>query len=342
MVFSVIIPVFNAEKTIIRCINSVKNQTFTNFEAILVNDGSSDHSEELCREYVKSDARFRCFSKPNGGVSSARNFGIEVAKGEYLVFLDSDDTYAPNYLEIMYQLVVQFPDCDHFWCGYKSIMPDAKTERTFFFSDAERISTLDRKDLMLLFQKQLVASPWTKVFKKSIVRQKGLLMPENLSLGEDLIFNLSYLNACPGTKIVIYNKPLYNYYCANNESLNHKYRSDLKEINEQLVGTMDCCLRQWTAPEVEWRRFYTVAFNMLEPVLYNLNHEKCTLSKWEKALIKRSVMDNEIFQKAVRNCECKINPLFKTAYLAKSVWMFDIFNYLVRLKGSVLHREKPE
>lgn len=98
---SIIIPVYNVEKYISRCIESVLNQTYTNFELILVDDGSPDKSGEICEEYAKTDPRIKVIHKPNGGVSSARNAGLDAASGEYIAFVDSDDFIHPQYLDIL-------------------------------------------------------------------------------------------------------------------------------------------------------------------------------------------------------------------------------------------------
>ena len=100
---SIIVPIYNVEKYLNRCVDSILNQTFTNFECILVDDGSPDRCPQICDEYAKKDKRIRVIHKPNGGLSDARNAGIEVAQGEYLSFIDSDDWIHPQMLEILYE-----------------------------------------------------------------------------------------------------------------------------------------------------------------------------------------------------------------------------------------------
>ena len=111
---SVIVPVYNAEKYLYNCINSILTQTFTDFELLLINDGSKDKSGEICEEYVAKDSRIRVFHKENGGVSSARNLGLREALGEYVVFIDADDEFLDeNSIQILYQ-----PEFDMSICGY--------------------------------------------------------------------------------------------------------------------------------------------------------------------------------------------------------------------------------
>ena len=98
---SIIVPIYNVENYLRMCLDSIQNQTYTNFECLLINDGSPDNSAEICREYVAKDSRFRYFEKENGGVSSARNLGIKRSGGAYITFIDSDDWVDSDYLEIL-------------------------------------------------------------------------------------------------------------------------------------------------------------------------------------------------------------------------------------------------
>ena len=104
---SVIIPVYNAENYLEQCLNSIKNQTYKNFEVIIVNDGSKDNSDSICKKFAQSDSRFRYFSKENGGVSSARNFGLDNANGHYITFIDGDDWVEHNHLEILMDAIIK-------------------------------------------------------------------------------------------------------------------------------------------------------------------------------------------------------------------------------------------
>ena len=105
---SIIVPIFNTEKYLHQCLDSILSQSYENFECLLINDGSTDASASICREYVAKDARFRYFEKENGGVSSARNLGIERSGGgAYITFIDSDDWVEFDYLEVLYSAIIQ-------------------------------------------------------------------------------------------------------------------------------------------------------------------------------------------------------------------------------------------
>lgn len=98
---SIVIPIYNAEKYLEECLNSIKNQTYKNFEVIMVNDGSKDDSETICMNFLRSDSRFRYLKKENAGVSSARNVGLDNVEGDYITFIDADDWVDENYLELL-------------------------------------------------------------------------------------------------------------------------------------------------------------------------------------------------------------------------------------------------
>lgn len=99
---SIIIPIYNSDKYLLECLNSVINQSFLDFEVLCVNDGSTDRSKDICEQYVRKDKRFRLYNQENAGVSVARNLGIEQAQGEYLCFLDSDDVIAKDFLRNLF------------------------------------------------------------------------------------------------------------------------------------------------------------------------------------------------------------------------------------------------
>ena len=116
---SIIIPVYNAEKYLEQCLDSVMHQTYESFEAILVNDGSTDHSEELCQKYVDKDSRFILISGPNRGSAEARNIGLKRVSGEFIAFLDSDDWYENDYLEYL-MTGLKTKGTDIYFCNYKT------------------------------------------------------------------------------------------------------------------------------------------------------------------------------------------------------------------------------
>ena len=162
---SVIIPIYNAEKYLSRCLDSVLEQDYDNYEVIMVNDGSSDNSLDICNQYVKKDKRFSVITQKNKGVSEARNTGLSAAKGDYLQFIDSDDFILPGMFSTMYKEIIA-TECDFVACqhGFGNVNdkqytmpPSASILNKFFFdsNDFEKIM-VENKDL---YQCDLVIAP---------------------------------------------------------------------------------------------------------------------------------------------------------------------------------------
>lgn len=205
---SIIVPVYNAEKTLARCVRSLMAQTYRNLEILLVNDGSRDQSPAICQRFAQEDGRIRVIDKPNGGVSSARNAGLDAARGDFVMFCDSDDWVEPDWCESMVSL-----------CGpgdmviCESGRADLKTEHDADTEDAERRE--------LLHYPILACSLWNKLFLRPAIEQAGLRFDEKLRLGEDFCFVLAYLCQIDGKLRFLY-RPLYHYDVSTEGSLSKK------------------------------------------------------------------------------------------------------------------------
>lgn len=185
---SVIVPIYNADKYLHRCIDSILTQTFNDFELLLVNDGSKDNSGEICEDYAHKDARVKVLHKANGGASSARNLGIDNACGEYISFIDSDDYVLPCFLETFMEYIGSSDLC------ILGIKPDYS-----IFSGYQLVKTsLDykgcvKKALPLFYECQMFGSLSNKMFKKSIIQDNRLHLNETFVFREDEEFLLRYL-----------------------------------------------------------------------------------------------------------------------------------------------------
>lgn len=186
---SVIVPVYNVEKYLRRCIDSILAQTFTGFELLLIDDGSKDKSGEICDEYAKKDSRVRVFHKENGGVSSARNLGLDNALGEWITFVDSDDYVNTNWLSFY----VQAFDADLIIQGCKIV--ESNVSMTVVMDCDILANGNTRFDILCsLVRKGLLNSPWNKCYKYEIIKKNDLRFVEGVSLSEDLIFVLDFLS----------------------------------------------------------------------------------------------------------------------------------------------------
>ena len=171
MQYSIIIPIYNAEATLRRCLDSLVGQQFSDYELLLINDGSTDDSDAICREYANTYSCVRYFAKENGGVSSARNLGLEQAKGEYILFVDSDDYVADNYFAAI-SAAVKDTSPDLLLFGYCNLGDkSAKWSTGEFYESTE---TGVAKQVSGALQKYLFSSLWNKVFKHDIIDEHQL------------------------------------------------------------------------------------------------------------------------------------------------------------------------
>lgn len=177
---SIIVPVYNAEDYLVRCLDSIKKQNFTEWECILVNDGSTDNSVELCNRYADEDSRFKVINKNNGGVSSARNVGLDVAVGTWIAFVDSDDFVDPDYLTIPESL----RNCDIVQKSYTILKKSEQTEIPLPLRDGCVLK--DRDSLCRFFLNKRNNALWDKIFKRTLVGD--CRFDTSISIGEDFMF----------------------------------------------------------------------------------------------------------------------------------------------------------
>lgn len=187
--YSVIIPVYNAEKTIGRCVGSLLGQDCSDVEILLVNDGSPDSSGEICKAYAAGYDCVRYIEKENGGVSSARNAGLDAAQGEFILFVDSDDYVADTYFPAVREaLAAQPADLLHF--SYASFK-DKQIAEHRLVPHALTGAEMDRALQQAICDKSLNA-PWAKVYRRGLIEENHIRFPQGISIAEDRLFNLEY------------------------------------------------------------------------------------------------------------------------------------------------------
>lgn len=214
---SIIIPIYNAEKYIERVMDSVLNQTYSNLEVVLVDDGSTDNSPFLCDKIAEKDKRVKVFHIQNGGPSKARNKGIEVATGEFVEFVDADDYIEKNCVE---KLVQAMKDNDLVVCGYKQKTDVVKEIKL----DENKVVDYSKNpaEFFNLVKKNLFNIVWNKLYRKELITK---LFDERFFIGEDTIFNTNYIKNCKRVSVIC--DTLYNYDFSNSQSIIHsKLRSE--------------------------------------------------------------------------------------------------------------------
>lgn len=266
---SVIVPVYNVEKYLHRCVDSILAQTFTDFEVLLIDDGSTDKSGKICDDYGNLDKRVRVFHKANGGVSSARNLGLDNVCGEWVYFVDSDDFLDSNHLQ---NYAEALNDVDLVYQGYKLV--DERTGEVLqrkMMPTCEADSVDSSMDILeKLFKKGNFFGPtWSKIFRVSIIQEHGIRFYESIDLREDEIFTFCFCKYL--VKVRVLSTDTYNYQFTPNSLMRrqwidpilltrvltfteditgnlHLSTSFLKLINAYLADSWTWCLRMCYVP----------------------------------------------------------------------------------------------
>lgn len=207
---SIVIPVYNSEEYLDKCLSSIVMQDMNSYEVILVDDGSTDSSPLICERYSATDPRFKTITKPNGGVSSARNVGLSIADGEYVMFVDSDDALAPGALAALDAAISDNPDfvVAGFNVYNENIFYGTVAPKTSCFYPAGKMDdfladTMKKKGA-------LYRGPWAKLYRNSVIRRNKMRFNEALCYAEDKLFIYEYLKFVGSAASV--NVPVYEYY----------------------------------------------------------------------------------------------------------------------------------
>ena len=260
---SIIIPIYNASKYLHECLDSIINQTYDNLEIILINDGSIDNSKDICEEYTKNNKRIKLYNQKNSGPSKARNKGLSLAKGKYIIFIDADDYIELDMIEKMYALA-QIKDLDLVICSYNEIMDNDVIKKN-----------IETKELFqdYLYGTEAGGYSWNKLVKRECIKEN---FDEKLYIMEDLVFwndNSKYIN-----KIGLINEPLYNYRIISN-SLVHN-----KSINKKFISSLDACNILIDSIDEKHKKYYRLIYihNYLYVRKYLKKNKNSFIQKYKK------------------------------------------------------------
>lgn len=227
---SIIVPIYNSERFIADCIESLINQTYQNIEIILIDDGSSDNSYEICKKYQSLDSRIILISQVNSGVSIARNKGIKVATGQHIMFVDSDDYVDKRLCELLISRNKESRN-DMVFCSYSRVNIKSKEinklPRYNMRNNISSLQDLGGSNFSFFYLNLYFNSPVCKLYRSELV--ENITFNSELSLGEDLLFNLDFLEKCD--KISFVNEALYFYRIGEQNSLSSKnYKNRLEMV----------------------------------------------------------------------------------------------------------------
>lgn len=287
MLVSVIVPAYNAEKYIKRCITSILEQSYREIELIIVDDGSKDNTEKIISEYVKCDNRIIYIKQNNSGVSAARNKGFEISQGEYIMFADSDDWMAVDMIKSLVMEVKQ-KSADVVFCNYNMVDRDVikvcDDVIDYKVYDGKKINYITKN---MFAGGKYFSAVWRGIYRSELIKRKNIKFVD-VKFAEDLLFNIEYLLNC--NKAVVIKQSLYNYFRHEDSSL-ERLKTDIKEVSklpynlyeilekcevldeyntkmetvvvETLYRILDCKLK-YKFFKTEIREFYLTYFDMFE------------------------------------------------------------------------------
>lgn len=288
---TVIIPAYNAEKDIYRCLDSVNRQTYLDLEILIINDGSTDQTETICREFCRRYDKFKLINGEHRGVSAARNLGIRQAKGTHLFFMDSDDELFPRSIEL---LMDHHSEGEWIIGNYKmSMIPGTgkpELHSQYFETD---VHFGDRGELPLLCTSRNFNCVWGKIYWKDIIRENDIQFDESCDYGEDLLFNADYF--CYVNTFVILKEAVYVYCCRFGQGLGTKYIKNEWQIQIRLCSYLeDLCKGRLGLDQIQRDQMNRFYFAQACASLSRIAEEKTLVRKEKKCEIKK-ITSSEFF-----------------------------------------------
>lgn len=225
---SIVVPIYNAEKYLDECIISIVKQDYDNLEIFLIDDGSTDGSRHICEDWKSKDSRITLYSQKNQGVSAARNKGIELSTGEYIVFVDSDDVIDKSYINTFMEAKMKLGE---------DILPIAGfadfTNETPKTQKVKEYKLIERGRLITLYFDKYINSPCNKLYSLEIIKKNSISFPKDVTIGEDLIFNLSYIGVTSEESFCLTVNNEYYYRKHSTDTLSRKYYKNFYDTEMQ-------------------------------------------------------------------------------------------------------------
>ena len=323
---SIIMPVYKVEEYVGKAIESIQAQTLTDWEFLIVDDGTPDKSGEICDAYAKDDKRITVIHKENGGAPSARNVAIDIAKGEYIYFMDSDDWAEPTMLEDMYKLAIRdnaqlvisgfFIDT---YCGKGKYITDEYCVDEAVYPHRESF----RKNAYKLFDKNQLYSPWNKLFEAKYIMDNNLRFPT--TFWDDFPFVLDVIKDIE--RVTVTSKCYYHFLRARTESETAAYRPGMYEKREEEHGWMMELYKGWhvgdsASIDMIARRYLDRFIGCIE----NVTNPKCELTKKEKKAEIGRMLQNPRLDKMLK--KAKTRSLYMKIMLLPIRWKNVTLTYM--------------
>lgn len=322
---SILMPVYNSQEYLKNTVQGVINQSYKEWELILVDDGSKDNSKNICIELQKIDNRIRFVNKENTGVSDTRNIALDNAKGKYIAFIDSDDSVHKDYLKILLSSIEK-SNGQLAVCGFKErkISSNGQIEElSRVFYPKEVIATEDMKDLIMDFGNSGLLNPlWNKLYSRKIIEENNIRFKEEVETGEDFIFNLQYFRKI--NNICFSKGELYYYIRRNNNSITYQYIDNMYEKGLEIHNLLEDFLKDMNF--YNSKNKYILYGNHLMGVFsafLNLFHKDCKLTLKQKKHYIKAIVNREYVS------ECAVNR-------KRDKGLIGLTALLVRIKNSTI------
>lgn len=293
---SIIIPVYNTGEYLYECIYSVLNQSLKEIEIIIINDGSTDNSGEICEYFARIDSRIKVIHNDNRGVSASRNLGISLSNGKYTCFIDSDDFIDINMLEKLYKKAELY-ECDMVYCDLTIKYPNFNINDTI--SSLEKSVLLEKDNISPDVLMEIAGSMCRGIYKRELLIINNILCPTNLKLSEDRVFNLNFMGSCQ--TLFYLKEPLY-YQNVRETSVTHKYFDNMWDMVKQsrkcILGIIN---EKWSNKE-EIRSIYNNQFyNGMIGAINNELHVDNKISIIKKYLKVKKIINDPVSKLIINN-----------------------------------------
>ena len=331
MRISIIIPVYNSEAFLKNCLLSICHQTYSDFDCILVNDGSSDRSGQICDEWSKLDSRFRVIHQTNKGVSQARNTALSQCNTQWITFVDSDDWLNEDYLAFMVNETSKHPDAEIIISSSLTHYGDKISEHCLMRNaGCHKFDNQSQHVINELLEKYKIMAPWGKLYKKSIIDRYNVQFPADVSYGEDLIFNITYFSCIECFAIA--KSAIYNY-IVRDGSLSKKVKDTWKTNYPQWVKLFDLFQAKNIDSAIINETLFKMLWDSITESIFNSKYLGLSF-KEEYKYIKSILSMPEIDDKRFRTCDSNCSEWIKYIIMNRYSLVFAFINhFLIQTKN---------
>lgn len=334
---SIIVPLYNGEGTVERCINSILGQSYKHIEVIIIDDGSSDGSISICKSFCCKDNRVKLLKQENSGASAARNKGILHSKGKYIMFVDSDDFIETPMVECLINKAEK-NNADFVMCGMKvdKYGLNGKLIQSNSYELCPRIIEGNLNiphNILDLIENEKINGPVSKLIRTDIIRKNNILMPEHIHLQEDLYFNLRVLEHV--NKLIVLKENFYHYIRTPNETVTTRFYPNRYSMTNEVH---DLLLNFYRTRGYKYEVLSSINYMYIKNTFasfINLFHQNCTMEKVEKLEHIKNVVNSEKYQEMIKYSYkkgFKYYLLRKIAKTRNSVFLYYCSKFFYTLK----------